>query len=68
MKSVSEPNVYSGFNVPSQPPVELMSRPFESMTSVVDVRAISHVFESIIHSSGNSYFCFHRERLWRGCV
>eukprot|EP00984_Skeletonema_dohrnii_P012845 scaffold5245_cov97-Skeletonema_dohrnii-CCMP3373.AAC.1 len=65
---MSEPNVYRGFNVHYQPPVDLlMSRPFESMTSVVDVREISHVFESIIHSSGNSYFCFHRERLWRGC-
>ena len=40
----------------TQPPVDLMPRPFESMTSVVNVRAISHVFESIRHSSGSTYF------------
>ena len=44
-----------------------MSRPFESMTSVVDVRALSQVFELIMHSYGNRPYSLHEGWIRRGC-
>ncbi len=45
---------------------DLMSRPSESMTSVVDVQALWHVFEWMIHSYVIRLFCPRVAWLWGG--
>ena len=46
---------------------DLMSRPSESLTSVVDVQTLWHVFEWIIHSYFIRLFCPRAAWLWGVC-